>query len=110
VTVPNGLCVLGDGQPLLPVPAFEIANIQRIVAAVVAMESCDVVRVGRRVSFDGGPLRCVRGIIDRAETEHRLIVSASLLPHSVVSKSIGHGVSPRSDAPSSIGRPLRLNA
>jgi transcription antitermination factor NusG len=83
ITTPGVIRIVGDGQRPLPIPTDEIEAIQRIVASDVAAAPWPFMHEGQQVRIDVGPLRGTHGRILRTKTDHRLIVSISLLQRSV---------------------------
>jgi transcription antitermination factor NusG len=83
ITAPGVIRIVGDGQRPLPIPTDEIESIQRIVASGVAATPWPFMHEGQHVRIDVGPLRGTHGRILRTKTDHRLIVSISLLQRSV---------------------------
>jgi transcription antitermination factor NusG len=83
VTIPGVIRVLGVGKSPVPVDSAEIDALQRLVAYGTDPRPWPFFRAGQPVEITAGPLRGVRGLIERVGNGTRLIVSISLLQRSV---------------------------
>jgi transcriptional antiterminator NusG len=81
---PGVVDVIRAGRSPVPIPAWEISALERVIEAAVPIEPCPYVEVGQMVEIRSGPLAGIVGIVsDRKKGEH-LILSVSLLRRSVL--------------------------
>lgn len=83
VTTPGVVRIVGDGRRAVPVPADEIAAVQRIVDAGLAVEPWPFLQTGQCVRIGVGPLRGTEGVVVGSRNSQRVVVSISLLRRSV---------------------------
>jgi transcription antitermination factor NusG len=83
ISAPAVIRIVGDGHQPLPIPAFQIEAIQRIVHAQLTAEPWQLPRVGQEVRIEDGPLRGIEGVVLAAKDRHRLVVSIPLLQRAV---------------------------
>ncbi len=83
IATPGVLRILGDREGPLPVRPEEIDAIQRIVGTERDVEPWPFLQAGDRVRIESGPLSGTEGIVVRVKTQHRLVVSVTLLQRSV---------------------------
>jgi transcription antitermination factor NusG len=83
VTTPWIIRIVGSENGPVPVAAEEVAALKRVVDQGLKAEPWDYIRVGERVRICDGPLTGAEGLIVRTKSQHRLILSVSLLARSV---------------------------
>ncbi len=83
LTVPGVLGLVGVGKTPLPIDDAEIFNIQAVVKSGLWTEPCAFLESGQLVRLEGGPLAGLEGLYIESRSEHRIVVSVSLLRRSV---------------------------
>jgi transcriptional antiterminator RfaH len=83
LTVPGVLGLVGVGKTPLPIQDSEIANIQAVVTSGLWTEPCAFLESGQLVRLEEGPLAGLEGLYVESRSEHRIVVSVSLLRRSV---------------------------
>ncbi|PYV37355.1 MAG: NusG-like protein [Acidobacteria bacterium] len=80
---PGVLHIVGIGKRPIPVEEGEIAAIQSIMNSRLPALPWPFTQVGQIVRIDHGPLSGLDGIVVKFKSQHRLIVSVTLLQRSV---------------------------
>lgn len=83
VTTESVIRIVGAGRHPLPIPTAEIDSIMAVVASGLNPHPVPYGNIGDTVYIADGPLRGVRGAIQRIKNRQKLIVSISLLQRSV---------------------------
>jgi transcription antitermination factor NusG len=83
LTIPGALHFAGIGRVPAPIDDSEIAAIQNAVHSGLAVEPWEYLDAGQLVRLDGGPLASLEGILIETPTQHRVVVSVTLLRRSV---------------------------
>jgi transcription antitermination factor NusG len=83
LTVPGVYGLVGVGKTPHPIEDREIANIQAVVNSGLWSEPCAFLESGQLVMLEEGPLAGLEGIYVESRSEHRIVVSVSLLKRSV---------------------------
>jgi transcription antitermination factor NusG len=74
---------VGFGRGPTPVPEEEIMGVRRAIESGLRCDPCPYLRVGQEVEVARGPLRGQRGILERKQGGHQLILSVHLIGRSV---------------------------
>jgi transcription antitermination factor NusG len=72
----------------------EIAAIQAAVRSGLSAEPWPFLKAGQRVRLEAGPLTGLEGTLVSTATQHRLVVSVTLLQRSVAVAIEGHWATP----------------
>jgi transcription antitermination factor NusG len=80
---PGVLGLVGVGRTPLPIEDTEILNIQAVVNSGLWAEPCAFLESGQSVRLEEGPLAGLEGLYVESRSEHRIVVSVSLLRRSV---------------------------
>ncbi len=83
---PGVLSIVGIGKTPIPVDEGEIAAIQSIVKCGVPTQPWPFLQIGQRVRINYGPLSGLEGIVVNLKSQHRLVVSVTLLQRSVAAE------------------------
>ena len=83
LTTPGVIGIVGAGKTPVPVRDEEIAAIRAVLRSGLAAKPSPFLTVGSKVYVERGPLAGLEGIIVRTGTNHRLVISISLLQRSV---------------------------
>lgn len=83
VTTPGVMGIIGFGGKPIPVDQNEMAAIRRVLETGIATEPWKFTPAGQRVRVIHGPLAGLEGIFVEAKTNHRLLLSLSLLQRAV---------------------------
>lgn len=75
--------IVGIGKTPWPVEDAEIATIQSLVRTGLPTEPWQFLQVGQQVRIDSGPLEGLKGLLLAVRKPYRLVVSVTLLQHSV---------------------------
>lgn len=76
---PGVRSIVGFGAEVVPVPEWEIEQIQRLVSSDNAIEPWPFLRLGQRVRVNGGPLSGLEGILSEVRNTTRVVVGLELL-------------------------------
>ena len=74
---------VGFGRGPVPVPDQEIMGIRRALESGLRCDPCPYLKVGQEVEVTRGPLRGHRGILQRKQGGHRLVLSVHLIGRSM---------------------------
>jgi transcription antitermination factor NusG len=105
LTVPGVYGLVGVGKTPRPIEDREIENIQTVVNSGLWSEPCAFLESGQLVRLEEGPLAGVEGIYVESRSEHRIVVSVSLLKRSVAIEIERDWVRPLKN--SGLGVPVR---
>jgi transcription antitermination factor NusG len=83
LTIPGVVHIVGIGKTPVPVDDGEILAIQAAVQSGLTAEPWPFLQVGDRVRVETGPLTGLEGILVRADKQHRIVLSVTLLRRSV---------------------------
>ncbi len=83
LTVPGVFGLVGVGKTPLPIQDSEISNIQAVVQSGLCTEPCAFLESGQLVRLEEGPLAGLEGLYVESRSEHRIVVSVTLLRRSV---------------------------
>ena len=83
LTIPGVLHFVGIGKTPAPLEDVEIEAIQVAVQAGLSAEPWPFLEAGQRVRLEDGPLTGIEGTLVSTATQHRLIISVTLLRRSV---------------------------
>jgi transcription antitermination factor NusG len=83
LTTPGVMGIVGFGGKPVPVDAGEIESIHRVLESGLAAEPWKFIASGQRVRIEHGALTGVEGYLLEAKTNHRLLLSVTLLQRSV---------------------------
>jgi transcription antitermination factor NusG len=83
LTTPGVLLVVGVGRTPQPIDDEEIVSLRILVASRLHLDPWPYLHAGQRVQIVGGPLAGAEGVVLSVRTEHRLVVSVTLLQRSV---------------------------
>jgi transcription antitermination factor NusG len=100
LTTPGVIHIVSDGHHPLPIPAAEIAGIQRVVSAGVPLEPWTHLQVGDRVRIAFGPLEGTEGMVLRMKNRQRLVLSITALQRAVAVEVEADWLSAATPAPS----------
>ena len=92
--IPGVVHVVSAGKDPAPVLEEEIAAVQMIMQSGLASQPWPFLRLGHRVEIAKGPLAGMEGILVRFKSDHRLIVSVTMLQRSVAVEIEGDWVRP----------------
>jgi transcription antitermination factor NusG len=82
-TTPGVVSIVGIGNEPSPIEECEIAAIQAVMKGGVAAEPWPFLREGQRVRVTAGAMRGHEGLLLALKSQHRLVLSVSLLQRSV---------------------------
>ncbi len=83
LTAPGVLQVVGIGNVPAPIAEEEIDAIRAVVASGIPAQPWPFTREGERVALVSGPLRGVKGIVQKVKSNRQLILSITLLQRAV---------------------------
>jgi transcription antitermination factor NusG len=77
-----------DGRPA-PVPEEDLLRVREFLAQGFRAEPHRVLKVGRRVRVNGGPLAGMEGIVARRKNGHKLVISFDLIQQAMAVEIAG---------------------
>ena len=83
MTTPGVMAIVGFGGKPIPIEEGEIEAIHRALATGIAAEPWKHIASGQRVRVEHGALAGLEGILIEVKTNHRLLLSVTLLQRSV---------------------------
>jgi transcription antitermination factor NusG len=83
LTTPGVCSIISFGAEAIAVPAEEIVQIKRMLAAPYMLEPWPFLQTGQQVRITAGPLAGLSGVFQRREEGGRLIVGIEILRRSV---------------------------
>jgi transcription antitermination factor NusG len=83
LVTPGVVYVVGIGKVPAPIDEEEINAILAVVNAGLPAQPWPFTRKGDKVAIRQGPLRGIEGVVSRCKSDHRLILSVTLLQRSV---------------------------
>ena len=83
LTVPGFVGLVGFGKGPTPIADHEIEGVRKMAGSGLLVGPWPFLAAGQKVLIDRGPLKGVEGILLRAKSAFRLVVSLSLLERSV---------------------------
>ena len=86
--------ILGCGGAIEAVPDGQVEAVRRLLLSKIPYLSHPFLREGDWVRVKCGPLRGIEGILVRAKSRHRLVISVPLLSQSVAAEIDGRNVEP----------------
>ena len=83
LSISGVVSLVGSGKDPEPIPLEEISALQNLMVSTLQYDYHPYLTEGLEVEVMRGPLRQVRGIIVRKESEHRLILNVRLIQQAV---------------------------
>jgi len=83
---PGVMHVVGLGRVPLPLPEAEIEAVRKMVDSSTGVKPYPFLRKGQKVQIRTGPLAGAEGVLVRAKTGYRLVVSIDMLQRSVAAE------------------------
>jgi len=106
LVTPGVRAIVGCGKTPLPVEDSEIEALQAVAIAGVGARPWPFLKVGQWVRINHGAMQDVEGILVATKTQHRLVVSVSLLQRSVAVDIDDAWVVPIADRRPPLGQPV----
>ena len=97
LVTPGVFNIVGCGRVPIALDDVEIADLQSVVRAGIALQPWPFLKVGHRVRITRGALEGVEGVLVKSKSADRLIVSVTLLQRSVAVEIDAHCVEAASD-------------
>jgi transcription antitermination factor NusG len=86
LTAPGVETIVGFGREPFPVDPMEIVAVQAVMRSGLLARPHPFLRIGQKVRVATGPLASLEGILIATKSEHRLVVSVSLLQRSIAAE------------------------
>lgn len=106
VTTPGVKKIVGFGGKPVPVEAYEIEALKKVIASGFQAEPWKLLDVGDMIRVETGPLAGVAGILISFRGRHRLVISVTLMRRSIaveLDRSAVNSLGPQRRPPSFIG-------
>jgi transcription antitermination factor NusG len=94
LATPNVMGIIGHNKTPVPISTEEIENVRTLVNSRASLEHHPFLALGQRVYVDKGPLQGAHGVLTTVKSQHRLVVSISLLQRSISVEVDRHCVQP----------------
>jgi transcription antitermination factor NusG len=78
--------IVGFGSQPHPVGLHEIEALSAVIQSGVLARPYPFLKVGQRVRVESGPLNNIEGILIATKSEHRLVLSVTLLQRSIIAE------------------------
>jgi transcription antitermination factor NusG len=86
LSTPGVETIVGFGREPHPVDPLEILAVQAVMRSGLLARPHPFLRVGQKVRVQAGPLASLEGILVATKSDHRLVVSVSLLQRSIAAE------------------------
>lgn len=86
LSAPGVETIVGFGREPHPVDPLEILALQAVIRSGLLARPHPFLRVGQKVRVESGPLASLEGILVATKTDHRLVLSVSLLQRSIAAE------------------------
>jgi transcription antitermination factor NusG len=86
LSAPGVETIVGFGREPQPVDPLEILAVQAVMRSGLLTRPHPFLRVGQKVRVESGPLASLEGILVATKTDHRLVLSVSLLQRSIAAE------------------------
>lgn len=86
LTAPGVETIVGFGREPHPVDPQEILAVEAVMRSGLLARTHPFLRIGQRVRVASGPLASLEGILVATKSQHRLVVSVSLLQRSIAAE------------------------
>lgn len=86
LSTPGVETIVGFGREPHPVDPLEILAVQAVIRSGLMARPHPFLRIGQKVRVESGPLASLEGILVATKTDHRLVVSVSLLQRSIAAE------------------------